>query len=178
MITGTPTVPETLAAVAVLTRAGISDEAIGRAVREWLGRQVLSPNLLATEESGFGGRNPPGGHNPSTPAGLGAASPDSRAYSPISHAEARVEVREPEQQGSNTVNKGSIPLKVRFADGTATNILLPESLLVKVALRFGGDLAARKLARELAKSAPATVKNRSAWVAEALGQKLDPSPVG
>jgi hypothetical protein len=70
--------------------------------------------------------------------------------------------------------KPPVPLKVRFSDGTATNIILAAAILDAVAKKSGGDDAARKLARKFAKEAPADTPNRSKWVTEALTKEFGP----
>lgn len=134
-----PTLPETLAAVDVLVRAGVSDESVGRAVREWLAqhRQEL-------------GSPPP--NVPGPPLEVPAPAPQ---VTPAAQPSRKFEF-----------------VKVRLSDETVTNIAIPLALFQRVVLQAGGEKAARSIARELAKEAPATSENRSSWVAQRLAQRL------
>jgi hypothetical protein len=136
-----PTLPETLAAVEVLVRAGVSDESVGRAVREWLmhPRSPSSPVTPASTQSGEGAHPVASLVPPSLPE-------------PVPEAPAR---------------KFEF-VKVRFSEGAATNIAIPTALFLLLVERWGGEKEARGVARALAKEAPLDVDNRSAWVTQRL----------
>jgi hypothetical protein len=100
-----------LNALKALTPA-ISDEALGRAVRE----------LLAKE----GGGRQPGGQ------------------------------------------ERLVTLKVRTASGEPTCVSVPKALMDAASRALGSEEAARVRIRELAKQAPAGVRNRSGWIQDNL----------
>ena len=73
----------------------------------------------------------------------------------------------PSSTAVHVSSRDVVPIKVRFSDGSSTNISVPKALLQTVAGSLGSENAARSRARELAKMAPPT-NNRSGWVQDQL----------
>jgi hypothetical protein len=141
---------DALAAMRTLVQAGVSDEAIGRALRDLL--LASSEDVLVTMSSSpRAEQQPPDGPaigtptlHPETPAAPSVAAP------------------------AAPVLAGAVPLKVRFADGKTSNVTIPAQLLYRVAKKLGGDDAARRRVRDLALDVPENTSNRSGWIQSAL----------
>lgn len=65
-----------------------------------------------------------------------------------------------------------VTLKVRTAAGEPTCVSVPKALLDAAALALGSHEAARARIRDLAKQAPAGVRNRSGWIQDHLLRQL------
>lgn len=152
MISIVPSLPETLAAVEVLSRSGVSDEAVGRAVREWLSK---SPKHQAI--------NPFDVPLPASSSPVAPAFPEPPPIAVMTPVLGPI---------SRAVVKDTVMIKVRYPDGSVTNISLKGSLFVLLIARFGSDKAARDAARSVALAAPSSAKNRSGWVAGELSKQL------
>jgi hypothetical protein len=150
-----PSVPEALAAVGILARIGVSDEALGRAVREWLAKAQDAEPTSSHPTLGSGA--------------LSASRPVQAPRTPIDEGTAAASASSSLTVASSRgIETGVVPLKVRFGGGSATNITIPTTLLVQLATKLGSEAAARAAARDCAKKAPLDAKNRSAWVVAAL----------
>lgn len=154
MDTSVPSLPETLAAVDTLYRSGISDEVVGRVMREWLSKNPAQPDTRRVL---------------APPTEL-APAPDSVNLSVRPTASATFTGSATKKVG--TVEKDIVPIKVRYPDGSATNISVSRSLFVQLSASCGSDKAAREKARALALTAPADAKNRSGWVSAELSKYL------
>jgi hypothetical protein len=120
-----------------LVQAGVSDETLGRALRDLL----MAPSSMETTEM-------------ATLTGPAEQTPESGAL-----------LAEP-------AAPGLVPLKVRFANGKASNVSIPAQLLQQVARKLGGETEARQRVRDLARDIPADVPNRSGRIQAALTELL------
>lgn len=152
MNTIVPISADALDAMRTLVVAGVSDEAIGRALRELLiggdlERQALRRVPGWSESAAFGAR-------PAT--GVPTVIPEDI----------------PTQSGPATGSPlaGMVPLKVRFATGKPSNVSIPAHLLHQVSLTLGSEEAARQQVRDLAKEIAEGASNRSGLIQAALAK--------
>lgn len=154
MKTNVPISGETLAAIQTLVRAGVSDVAIGRAMRDLL-LAADGDRLSPLSGTSWTEQRPPGNisataeptlHTEASPGHAGAASSPSLA--------------------------GMVPLKVRFATGKASNVSIPAKLLHLVGVKLGSDETARQRIRDMAKEIPEDASNRSGIIQAALNALL------
>lgn len=139
---------ETLQAVRVLALAGISDEALGKAIREY----VCNAGLTAEQQRPSGAMSP-------------ALDPAPTAH--VTHAPERPLAASSVVGRPAPEKEELVPIKVQLSNGTPTNIVVPRVLLERVARLKGSEAEARKVARELVKSTPPGEK-RSGWVVAEL----------
>lgn len=146
--------------------AGLSDELLGRAVRELLHKgtaTATSTSGAASQQSAaaappeaLASRVAHTGPNATAPAtawtGRAGPAAQQRRSEPVAGAP------------SSPPRNDLVPLKVRFPDGSATNIVVPREMLDKLAAVEGSVELARQRLRLLAQSAPADTSNRSRWV--------------
>lgn len=150
MNTNVPISREALAAMRTLVEAGVSDEAIGRALRELLlgadGDRLAQRRVATWTES-------------AAPGGIDATG------TPAVHSDA--ELATVPSIGSPPL-AGMVPLKVRFATGKPSNVSIPAQLLQRVAIKLGSEDAARQRVRDCAKTIAENASNRSGLIQAAL----------
>jgi hypothetical protein len=155
-----PISADTIAAMRTLVQAGVSDEAIGRAMRDLL-MAGESDTLTATPATRLEEEVPPSGPATGTPVSVSEA--------PATYAQPTAPLPPPAP-----VIAGTVALKVRFQDGKSSNVTIPAQLLHDVGLRIGGEEAARQKVRDLARAVPDTVANRSGWIQSELSALVPP----
>lgn len=154
MNTNVPISGETLAAIQTLVRAGVSDVAIGRAVRDLL-LAADGDRFSPMSGSNWAEHRPPGGSSATAEPTLHPEGPPSSSSAAETPSLA-----------------GMVPLKVRFATGKASNVSIPAKLLHLVGVKLGSDEAARQRIRDLAKEIAEDASNRSGLIQAALNAFL------
>lgn len=153
-MTNVPISGETLAAIQTLVRAGVSDVAIGRAMRDLL-LAADGDRLSPVSGASLTEHRPPSG--------------SSATAEPALHPEAASGTSSAAEGPSLA---GMVPLKVRFATGKASNVSIPAKLLHLVGVKLGSDEAARQRIRDLAKEIAEDASNRSGLIQAALNALL------
>lgn len=143
-----------------MAQIGLSDELLGRAVRELLSAETkrASTPLRAAHQ-----QEPRASTDVSTPR-YSAPSPTPPSP-PLSG------------KSSEASEDDLVPLKVRFPSGGATNVVVPRLQLTQLAKTLGADEeAARRWVREKVQAAPPGISNRSRWVQQQIAEFTAPRP--
>lgn len=148
---------EALEAIQTLIGVGVSDEAIGRTMRDLLGPLNISQvpkSLIAKKIQAF------------DEADKSALTDNSR--NELKDKQSRAQAVIQQQDVLKPTKRESVILKVRLGDGSASNITISKQAFARAAALLGSDENVKKRARELAKLVPKGVSNRSKWVQENL----------
>lgn len=166
MSTPMPLSADTLVAMRTLIQAGLSDEAVGRALRE-----LLCPRPLSSATAMYGA-NTPASAWPTV-----SASPEPRERPVPDDHPGESEFR-PDSDSTTLSSTKAAPvtgnevLKVRLSNGKPSNVTIPGQLLIDVAAVLGSVNAAREKVRQLAKQVPETAETRSGWIQLQLTQLI------
>jgi len=151
---------DTLEAIRTLVKVGISDEAIGRTMRDLL---TLTPTPLSAEKRVESTRTPSDSKqdlsSDSTPPESGIQKQTHRLMTKSKLA-------------FDPSEKGCFSFKVRFEDGSVSNVTIAKQVIHAGGQVLGDEEAARKKVRTLAKQAPLTAPNKSKWIQEKLMDEI------
>lgn len=156
MATTAPTILETLKAVLTLADAGVSDEALGKAVREWLRAQRAETAVEGAKAALLEERSRGTGTDPQTPQNSPTAS-----------------VTEALQASPSPASTESVLIKVQVDGKQPTTVKIPGGLWKSfVAIpSLGTESAARARVREIAKKAP-PAESLTVWMKQQLSELL------